>query len=78
LRRYSEILILLKYIVVGVFGIMLTLKHADDFILDVAILIEADDALQGLDTGFLDRSTGAGLTAGAGARLAARRRRARR
>ena len=49
-----KVLVLMQDIVIGELGAMLTPKHADDFIFDADIFIEADDPLQCPDIGVLD------------------------
>src|SRR5262249_28829241 len=50
-----EILLLVDDIVVRILGIVLVLEDADGAILDVTVVVEGDDALQGLQVGRLHR-----------------------
>src|ERR1700688_2078567 len=55
LRRHADVLVLVDHVVVLKLRIVLDLEDADHPAVDVAVLVERDLALHGLELGALDR-----------------------
>ena len=56
-RCYADVLILVNDIVQRVLRALLDLEDADDMIGEIAVFVEGDLSLQGVDVGVLDRVT---------------------